>query len=85
MAERFIRDGRFGDRLPKLHLGQNLPFAPMLHAWEKGSRSLFPEDLNPELIGHITTRVSFDPVSRLFGAGRCVRCPCRFRRRDVRR
>jgi len=57
MAERFIRDGRFGDRLPKLHLGQNLPFAPMLHAWEKGSRSLFPEDLNPELIGHITTRV----------------------------
>jgi cysteate synthase len=29
----------------------------MLHAWEKGSRALFPEDLNPELIGHITTRV----------------------------
>jgi cysteate synthase len=57
MAERFVRDGRFGTRLPKLHLGQNLPFAPMLHAWEKGSRSLFPEDLNPELIGHITTRV----------------------------
>lgn len=57
MAERFIRDGRFGTRLPKLHLGQNLPFVPMLHAWEKGSRSLFPEDLNPELIGHITTRV----------------------------
>jgi len=57
MAERFIRDGRFGDRLPKFHLGQNLPFAPMLHAWEKGSRSLFPGDLDPELIGHITTRV----------------------------
>jgi cysteate synthase len=57
MAERFIRDGRFGDRLPKLHLGQNLPFAPMLHAWEKGSRSLFPKDLDPELIGRITTRV----------------------------
>jgi cysteate synthase len=57
MAERFIRDGRYGTRLPKLHLGQNLPFTPMLHAWEKGSRALFPEDLNPELIGHITTRV----------------------------
>lgn len=57
MAERFIRDGRFGTRLPKLHLGQNLPFAPMMHAWDKGSRSLFPEDLNPELISHITTRV----------------------------
>jgi len=57
MSERFIRDGRFGTHLPKFHLGQNLPFAPMLHAWEKGSRSLFPADLNPELIGHITTRV----------------------------
>jgi cysteate synthase len=57
MAERFIRDGRFGTRLPKLHLGQNLPFAPMLHAWEKNSRTLFPEDLDPALISQITTRV----------------------------
>jgi cysteate synthase len=57
MAERFVRDGRFGARLPVLHLGQNLPFAPMLHAWEKGSRTLFPEDLDPELISRITTRV----------------------------
>ena len=57
MAERFVKDGRFGPRLPILHLGQNLPFAPMLHAWDKGSRSLFPEDLNPELISQITTRV----------------------------
>ncbi len=57
MAERFLRDGRFGPRLPILHLGQNLPFAPMLHAWDKGSRALFPEDLNPELISYITTRV----------------------------
>jgi cysteate synthase len=57
MAERFVRDGRFGMRLPKLHLGQNLPFAPMLHAWEKNSRTLFPEDLDPALISQITTRV----------------------------
>jgi cysteate synthase len=57
MAERFKRDGRFGTRLPKLHLGQNLPFAPMLHAWEKNSRTLFPEDLDPALISQITTRV----------------------------
>jgi cysteate synthase len=57
MAERFLRDGRFGSRLPQLHLGQNLPFAPMAKAWEKGSRELFPEDLRPELIGEITTRV----------------------------
>ncbi len=56
MAERFVKDGRFGS-LPVLHLGQNLPFAPMLHAWEKESRALFPEDLDPELISRITTRV----------------------------
>jgi cysteate synthase len=57
MAERFLRDGRYGPRLPVLHLVQNLPFAPMLRAWEKNSRTLFPEDLRPELIGQITTRV----------------------------
>ncbi len=57
MAERFVKDGRFGDRLPILHLGQNLPFAPMLRAWEKHSRTLSSDDLRPELISLITTRV----------------------------
>lgn len=57
MSERFVKDGRFGPRLPIMHLGQNMPFAPMLHAWEKGSRTLAPEDLDPELISRITTRV----------------------------
>jgi cysteate synthase len=57
MSERFLRDGRFGSHLPVLHLAQNLPFAPMVKAWDKGSRDLFPEDLNPKLIEEITTRV----------------------------
>jgi cysteate synthase len=57
MAERFIRDGRFGSVPPVLHLGQNLPFAPMYNAWQQCSRQLFPEDLRPELISEITTRV----------------------------
>jgi cysteate synthase len=57
MSERFLLDGRFGSRLPVMHLSQNLPFAPMVKAWEKGSRELFPEDLRPELIEQITTRV----------------------------
>ena len=57
MSERFLRDGRFGSRLPALHLAQNLPFAPMVKAWERGSRELSPEDLNPKLIEEITTRV----------------------------
>ncbi len=57
MAGRFMRDGRFGSRAPVLHLAQNLPFAPMTRAWEKDSRELFEEDLRPELIDQITTRV----------------------------
>lgn len=57
MSERFLRDGRFGSKLPKLHLAQNLPFAPMVHAWGKRSRELFEKDLRPELIGQISTRV----------------------------
>jgi cysteate synthase len=57
MAERFLRDGRYGSRLPVLHLAQNLPFAPMVKAWNKNSRELFPEDLDPKLIEQITTRV----------------------------
>jgi len=57
MAERFLRDGRFGSVLPRLHLAQNLPFAPMMKAWERKSRELFREDLDPSLIRGITTRV----------------------------
>jgi len=57
MSERFIRDGRFGLKHPRLHLGQNMPFGPMVKAWWKKSRELDPEDLRPELIGQITTRV----------------------------
>jgi len=36
-------DGRFGERLPKLHLAQNLPFAPMYYAWRAGRRDIVPE------------------------------------------
>ncbi len=57
MAERFIKDGRFGHKLPLLHLAQNAPFVPMVRAWQQDSRELFPEDLRPELIEKITTRV----------------------------
>jgi cysteate synthase len=57
MAERFVGDGRFGEKPPILHLGQNIPFTPMLNAWRKNSRTLFPEDLDAALIPQITTRV----------------------------
>ena len=57
MAERFLLDGRYGTRLPELHLAQNLPFAPMVKAWKRRSRQLDPADLDPSLINLITTRV----------------------------
>lgn len=57
MAERFLADGRFGSRLPVLHLGQNLPFAPMRKAWMRKERELDSADLDPALIPLITTRV----------------------------
>jgi cysteate synthase len=57
MAERLLKDGRFGKKLPVLHLSQNLPFAPMTKAWQRGERELSKEDLDPSLIPRITTRV----------------------------
>ncbi len=39
---RFIADGRFGNNRMKLMLSQNLPFKPMVDAWNANSRELFP-------------------------------------------
>lgn len=40
---RLLRDGRYGRSLPRLHLSQNLPFAPMVKAWRAGRAELIPE------------------------------------------
>jgi len=40
MGLRLRADGRYGDRLPRLHLVQSEPFAIMRDAWEAGSREL---------------------------------------------
>lgn len=37
---RLIADGRYGDRLPRLLLAQNHPYAPMAGAWRAGTRHL---------------------------------------------
>jgi cysteate synthase len=42
---RLIEDGRFGNRLPRLHLSQNLPFIPMTLAWADGRREISLKDL----------------------------------------
>ena len=44
MAQRLVRDGRFGARVPRLHLAQNRPFTIMADAWERRSRHLPPLD-----------------------------------------
>lgn len=51
---RLIEDGRFGTKLPKLHLAQNLPFAPMLNAWKAGRREIIKDiDMpNPKKLIH---------------------------------
>ena len=40
---RLIGDGRFGQALPRFHLSQNLPLAPMYSAWRAGRREINPE------------------------------------------
>lgn len=42
-ALRLIGDGRFGTRLPQLHLSQSMPFVPMVTAWNERRRYLVPE------------------------------------------
>jgi cysteate synthase len=42
-ALRLRGDGRFGQKLPKLQLAQNLPFVPMYNAWQERRREIIPE------------------------------------------
>jgi cysteate synthase len=42
-ALRLRVDGRFGQKLPKLQLAQNLPFVPMSNAWKDRRREIIPE------------------------------------------
>jgi cysteate synthase len=39
-AIRLVADGRFGRRLPRLMLSQNLPFAPIAASWRRRQRTL---------------------------------------------
>jgi cysteate synthase len=47
-ALRLREDGRFGSRLPELHLSQNLPFVPMVAAWNERRRNLVPDTDMPD-------------------------------------
>ena len=63
-AERLIADGRFGSRLPELHLSQNLPFAPMVRAWEAERREIVVDDM-PDAEASIA-RVSADVLTNRY-------------------
>ncbi|MBR1368757.1 cysteate synthase [Methanocalculus chunghsingensis] len=39
---RLIGDGKYGKTLPGLHLAQNLPFIPLVSAWQAGRREIIP-------------------------------------------
>ncbi len=39
---RLLGDGRFGDKLPKIHGCQNFPFVPMYDAWQRKSKDIDP-------------------------------------------
>ena len=47
-ALRLIGDGRFGSALPQLHLSQNLPFVPMVSAWNEQRRHFVPKTDMPD-------------------------------------
>lgn len=47
-ALRLREDGSFGKVLPRLHLSQNLPFAPMFNAWRAGRREIIKDIDMPE-------------------------------------
>ena len=47
-AVRLRADGRFGAALPSLHLSQNLPFVPMVSAWNDHRRDLAAETDMPD-------------------------------------
>lgn len=45
---RLLEDGRFGLKMPRLHLSQNLPFVPMFNAWNVKRREIIKELDMPE-------------------------------------
>ncbi|MGD0079800.1 MAG: cysteate synthase [Methanoregula sp.] len=59
-AIRLIRDGSYGQQLPRLHLAQNEPFTPMVSAWAAHRREIVPAEDMPdaaESIGKVMSDV----------------------------
>jgi cysteate synthase len=52
-AMRLIRDGSYGNCLPRLHLAQNEPFTPMVSAWAAHRREIIPAEDMPDAVESI--------------------------------
>jgi len=49
-ALRLIGDGRFGSNLPRLHLAQNIPNAPIYYAWRQEEAKQFSPDMFDDVL-----------------------------------
>ena len=58
-ASRLIEDGRFGGKMPRLMLSQNLPFTPIYDSWKRGGRELIAID---PAMGRMLTQQIVAPV-----------------------
>ena len=58
-ARLLVRDGRYGNRVPRLMLSQNLPFVPLYTSWTAGRRELveIPADDGRRQIRQISAHV----------------------------
>jgi cysteate synthase len=58
-AKRLAADGKFGKKLPRLMLSQNIPFAPMYHSWKAAQRELIEVEgeVGKKQIGQIAAEV----------------------------
>jgi cysteate synthase len=45
MAAKLLDDGSYGEDMTKFYLSQNLPFIPMVNAWNAGRREIMDEDM----------------------------------------
>lgn len=54
-AKRLIADSRFGFKLPRLMLSQNLPFAPIYDSWKRLSRNFV--EIDPERARELSSKI----------------------------
>ena len=54
-ALKLIKDGKYGDQVPKFMLSQNIPFTPMVKAWRAGRRTIIEAEDMPDAKNAIDT------------------------------